>query len=101
MKIRKGDTVKMLSGKDRGKTGKVLHALPSEEKVSVEGLNLMKKHLRPRKRGERGQIASIPMLVSVAKVMLVCPKCARSARVGYGIAEGRKHRACKKCGSEI
>jgi len=101
MKIKKGDMVKMLSGKDRGKTGKVLRALPDEQRISVEGLNTVKKHLRPRKQGERGQIASMPALVAVSKVALVCPKCGKPTRVGWQVNADRKSRVCKKCGSEI
>ena len=101
MKIRKGDTVKILSGKDRGKTGKVLRVIPSEHRLSVEGLNVIKKHLRPRKQGEKGQIATIPALVPSSRVAVVCAKCGKDTRVGYAIAEGRKYRVCKKCGSEI
>ena len=101
MKIRKNDTVKMLSGKDRGKTGKVLRTVPDQERIAVEGLNVVKKHLRPRKQGEKGQIATIPSLVHVSKVALVCVKCGRPTRVGYDISGERKHRVCKKCGSEI
>jgi large subunit ribosomal protein L24 len=101
MRIRKGDIVKMLSGKDRGKTGKVLRVVPDSLKVSVEGLNIIRKHLRPRKRGEKGQVASIPAIVHVSKVALVCAKCGRPTRVGYGIADGRKFRMCKQCKSEI
>lgn len=101
MKIKKGDIVKMLSGKDRDKTGKVLSAAPQDGKVRVEGLNLVKKHLRPRKAGEKGQIATIPSFVPAARVALVCPKCGKTTRVGYGFAEGRKHRVCKKCNSEV
>ena len=101
MKIKKGDIVKMLSGKDRGKTGKVLRIAPVESRIAVEGLNLIKKHLRPRKQGEKGQIATIPALVSVSKALLVCGKCGKATRVGHAISEGRKYRICKKCGSEI
>jgi large subunit ribosomal protein L24 len=100
MKIRKGDTVKMLSGKDRGKTGKVVRVVPETGRASVEGLNVMKKHLRPRKRGEKGQIAHIPALVSAAKLMLICGKCGVASRTGYAFREDKKYRVCKKCGSE-
>ncbi|MDP3963607.1 MAG: 50S ribosomal protein L24 [bacterium] len=101
MKIHKGDNVKMLSGKDRGKTGKVMVALPDEGRIRVEGLNIAKKHLRPKKAGEKGQIASIPALVSVAKVSLMCPKCGKATRVGYAMTDTKKQRICKKCNSEV
>ncbi len=101
MRIKKGDIVKMLSGKDRGKTGKILRAVPDQERVVVEGLNTNKKHLRPRKQGEKGQIAIVPSAVHISKVAIVCAKCGKVARIGYGVTEGRKHRVCKKCNSEI
>jgi large subunit ribosomal protein L24 len=91
----------MMTGKDRGKTGKILRALPQEEKVVIEGLNIVKKHNRPRKEGEKGQRVEIPRKVNVSGVMLVCPKCAKSTRVGYKISEDNKYRICKKCGGEI
>ncbi|MDO8557737.1 MAG: 50S ribosomal protein L24 [bacterium] len=101
MRIKKGDTIKMISGKDRGRTGKVLRTDPHKERVAIEGLNMIKKHLRPRKQGEKGQIATIPSLVHVSKVIIICSKCGKETRIGYGGTEGRKHRICKKCGSEI
>lgn len=97
MKIKKGDTIAMVKGKDKGKTGKVLKALPKENRVIVEGLNLIKKHQRPRRQGEKGQIITIPRAVSVANVKLTCPKCDQRTRVGYKIIESRKYRLCKKC----
>lgn len=101
MRIKKGDMVKMLSGKDRGKTGKVLRVVPEDGRLAVEGLNLIKKHLRPRKRGEKGQIATIPALVDASNVALVCTACGKPTRVGYAVTEGRKHRVCKKCKAEM
>lgn len=101
MKLKKGDNVKMLSGKDRGKTGKVIEVIPREGRVKVEGLQIVRKHIRPRKQGEKGQIASVPARIPMSKVMLVCPKCAKATRVGYRYNNDTKTRVCKKCGSEI
>lgn len=101
MKIRKGDNVKMLSGKDRGKTGKVSRVLPSAGKAIVEGLNLVKKHIRPRKQGEKGQRVSVPSAVNISNLMLVCPKCSKASRVGFKVGEKNRFRVCKKCGGEI
>ena len=101
MKIRKGDNVKILSGKDRGKTGKVSRVMPEAGKALVEGLNLVKKHIRPRKQGEKGQRVSVPAAVDMSSLMLVCPKCSKPSRVGYKVTEKSKFRICKKCGSEI
>lgn len=101
MKIKKDDTVLIISGKDRGKQGKVLGVFPSERKLAVEGLNLKKKHVRPKKQGEKGQIVEVPAPVSISNVKLVCPKCGKPARVGYKIIEKKKYRICKKCDQEI
>lgn len=101
MKIKKSDTVLIISGKYRGKTGKVLRAFPKEEKILVEGVNIMKKHQKPRKTGEKGQVIEMLSPIDVSNVKLFCPKCGKAARVGYKITEGRKYRICKKCGQEI
>lgn len=101
MKIKKSDTVLLISGKDRGKTGKILKSLPRRNAVLVEGLNLRKKHVRPKKQGEKGQIISRPSPLDISNVKLVCPKCKKAARVGYKIEGNKKYRICKKCKSEI
>ena len=101
MKIKKGDQVLIISGKNKGKKGKILKALPREEKVVVEGINIRKKHLRGRRMGEKGQIIELPLPIHIANVQLVCPKCGKTARVGYKIVEAKKYRICKKCQGEI
>lgn len=101
MKIRKNDQVKILSGKDRGKTGKVLRVFPKDGRVLVEGLNLVKKHSRPKRQGEKGQRVSVPATLDASNLMLVCPKCSKASRVGFKIGEKSKFRICKKCKSEI
>jgi large subunit ribosomal protein L24 len=101
MKIRKGDLVKMIKGKDRGRTGVVLRALPKVRKVVVEGLNLIKKHKKARKEGEEGGIISVPRPVPVANVKLVCPKCKTPTRIKMERKNGKKKRICKKCQSYI
>lgn len=101
MKIRKGDNVKILSGKDRGKTGKVMRVLTKDKKAIVEGLNMVKKHTRPKKQGEKGQRISVPAPVDISILMLICPKCSKAARVGFKITQKSKFRVCKKCKSEI
>lgn len=101
MKVRKGDNVTMLSGKDRGKTGKVLFAFPAENKVVVEGLNKVARHQRAKKQGQKGQIVHKERAVDVSNVMLICKSCGKPTRVGYRVAEdGSKNRICKKCGAE-
>lgn len=104
MKIKKLDNVKVIAGKDKGKTGKVLRVLPDAEKVVVEGANLLAKHIRPRKAGEKGQKIYIPAPLHVAKVMLVCPHCGNATRIGYRmLSEGKqkKERICKRCNQAI
>jgi len=101
MKIKKNDTVKMLSGKDKSKTGKVLNVVPSDLKVVVEGLNIVKKHVKPRREGEKGQRVEVPRRVDISKVMLICPKCSKATRVAIKMEGGKKLRVCKKCKGEI
>ena len=101
MKIHKNDQVLIISGKDRGKKGKTLSVFPQELKVLVEGVNLRKKHVKPKRGGEKGQVVETPSPLSVANVKLICPKCAQASRVGYKIIENKKYRICKKCHSEI
>ncbi len=102
MNIKKNDKVKILIGKDKNKSGKVLQVIPKEDKVSIEGLNLLIKHLRPQKQGEKGQRIEFPAFIQASNVALVCPKCGRPTRVAYKVikVEGKKDkkfRACKKC----
>jgi len=97
MKLHKGDQVKITSGKDRGKTGTILRALPDEEKVLLEGLNVFKKRSRPRRQGEKGQMVSVPRPMPVSKVMLICSVCKEPTRVGFRIEGKAKVRYCKKC----
>jgi len=101
MKIKKGDTVLIITGKDRGRTGKILRAFPKERTVLIEGINLRKKHMRPKKGGEKGQIVEIPGPINVSNVKLICPKCGKAVRIGYKIEGNKKYRVCKKCEKEI
>ena len=97
MKIKTNDTVKVLSGKDKGKTGKVIQVFPVERKIVVENLNKIKKHLRSGKKGEKGQIIELASPLAVSKVMLVCTKCGKPTRVGYKLDGDKKKRVCGKC----
>ena len=101
MNIKKGDNVKMLSGKDRGKTGSVLKASPSTGRIMIEGLNIFKKHSRPRKQGEKGQLVQVARSVNASNVMLLCPSCKAAVRVGHRVEGNRSVRYCKKCKSTI
>ena len=101
MKIKKGDTILVISGKDRGRKGKIIEVLPKEGRIAVEGVNLVKKHIRPKKSGEKGKIVSLPALFSVSKAKIICPKCGEACRIGYKIEGEKKYRICKKCNQEI
>jgi large subunit ribosomal protein L24 len=101
MKIKKNDNVMIISGKDRGKSGKVLEVFPKENKIRVEGINLRKKHTRPKRQGQKGQVILVPLPVSASAAMLICPSCNKPRRAGYKVFENKKSRVCKKCGSEI
>ena len=101
MKIRKGDNVIMLSGKDNGKTGNVSRVLAGESKIVVEGLNLLKRAIRARKQGQKGQIISKERAVNIASVALVCKSCGKPTRVGYRIDGETKVRICKKCKNTV
>ena len=99
MNIKKNDTVVVLSGKDKGKKGKVKTAMPKENKLIVEGVNMATCHVKHRKQGEEGGIIRKEIPIRADKVMLVCPKCGKPTRVGHKLLEnGDKVRACKKCG---
>ena len=101
MRIKKGDTVKVLSGKDKGKTGEVLEIVPKTNKVVVKGINIIKKHVKPRRQGEEGGIISVEGAMHVAKVAAVCPKCGKATKIGYSDEKGEKVRVCKKCGAKL
>ncbi len=101
MKIKKGDQVLVISGKDKGRKNKIIKVFLKEGKVIVEGINLRKKHIKPKKSGEKGQIIEAPAPLNVSNLKLICSKCGKPTRVGYKIEGKRKYRICKKCGKEI
>ena len=101
MNVKKGDTVVVLSGKDRGKQGKVLGTVPADGKVVVEGINMVTCHVKPRKQGETGGIVKREAALAACKVQVVCPKCSKATRVSYKIENGKKTRVCKNCGAEL
>ena len=98
--VKTGDTVVILSGKDKGKKGKVLQTSPKEQKVIVEGLNIVTKHVKPTRAGQAGGIVKAEGAVYASKVMAVCPKCDKPTRPSFKIEDGKKTRICKKCGKE-
>ena len=99
--VKTGDTVIVINGKDRGKTGKVMQVSPSEGKVIVGGINIVSKHVKPRQMGEPGGIIKAESALYADKVQLVCPKCGKPARVGHVIENDKKFRVCKKCGARF
>ena len=101
MKIRKGDNVKVLSGNEKRKTGEVLEVIPKTEKIIVKGVNVRKKHVKPRKQGEEGGIIPVECSIHASKVNVVCPKCGKATKIGYEIEKDQKVRVCKKCGTKI
>jgi large subunit ribosomal protein L24 len=102
MKIKKGDRVRVLTGKDRGKEGEVMRAIPQVDKVIVDGVNIVKKHQRATRQTQQGGIIDKDMPIPAANVALVCPSCKAATRVGYRFDnEGRKVRICRKCKGDI
>ena len=101
MNIRKDDKVVVISGKDKGKEGKVLIANPKAGKLVVEGVNVATKHQKPRKQGEEGGIIKVETPIYASKVMVVCPKCGKPTRVAHKLDAGKNVRVCKKCGANL
>ncbi|WKZ24414.1 MAG: 50S ribosomal protein L24 [Patescibacteria group bacterium] len=109
MNIKRNDKVIVLAGKDKGKTGKVLQVLVETDRASIEGVNLLIKHMRPRKKGEQGQRIEFPAPIRLSNLMLVCPKCEKPTRIGKKFLEPTsdsqkrrvKVRICKKCQATI
>lgn len=101
MHVKKGDTVKVLSGKDKGKQGKVLRSVPEKQRVVVEKVNMAKKALRPTQQNPQGGITTIEAPIHVSNVMLVCPSCGEATRVARRREDGKLVRVCKKCGKDI
>lgn len=101
MKLKKGDNVLIMTGKDKGKRAKILRTFPKEGLVLIEGVNIKKTHKRPKKEGEKGQVVEVAFPMSASKAQIVCPKCDKISRVGYKATEGGKKRFCKKCQGDI
>ena len=101
MKIKKGDQILVISGKYRNKKGGVLRVFPKKRKIVVERVNLVKRHQKAKRTGEKGQVVEVPLPINVSNVKLICPKCGKATRVGRKIINNKKYRVCKKCGREI
>ena len=100
--VKTGDTVVVLSGTEKGKQGKVLAVSPKEGKVIIEKVNLVSKHVKPRRMGEQGGIVEAEGAMYASKVQIVCPRCGKPTRIAHKILEdGSKERVCKKCGKEL
>ena len=97
MKIKKNDNVLILTGKDSGKTGKVLRALPADNKIIVDGVNVQKKHKKARSAQETSGIVEQAGPIDASNALVICPACGKAARVGYTVADGKKVRVCGKC----
>jgi large subunit ribosomal protein L24 len=102
MKIRKNDTVLVITGKDKGKKGKVRKSLPKEDKIVVEGLNMIKRHSKTKGQARQAGIIELEAPLKASKVMIICNKCAKPARIGYRILDdGKKARICRACSEVI
>ena len=101
MKIRKGDKVKILRGKDRAKTGKVIRVFPQEKKVIVENRNLVKRHRKAKRTNEQSERMTIAAPIVISNVQLICPKCSKPTRLAIKRIDGKNVRICKKCQAEI
>lgn len=101
MRIKKGDNVLIITGKDKGKKAKVLKSFPSKDLILVEGVNIKKTHKRPKKQGEKGQIAEVSFPINASKAQILCSKCSKPTRIGYRIEGENKVRICKKCKADL
>lgn len=99
--LRKGDKVKVIAGKDKGKEGKVLRVVPTSERAVVEGVQMLKKHARPSQKNPQGGILEMEGTIHLSNLMLVCPSCGETTRVARRREDGTRVRVCKKCGKDI
>ncbi len=101
MEIKKGDLVLITKGKDKGKSSKVIKVLPKENRLIIDGLNLIKKIKKPKKTGEKGEIMSVPGPISRANVKIICPNCKKPTRISHLFENKKKYRQCKICKAKI
>jgi len=101
LNVKKGDTVVVLSGKDKGKQGKIISSMPKKGQVVVEDVNKVKRHTKPGLKAPQGGIIAKAMPLDVCKVMVVCPACNKPTRIAHKIVDGKNSRVCKKCGEII
>ena len=100
VKLKKGDNVRIIAGKDKGKEGRILKIDRKEGRVIVEGLNMVKKTMKPQREGEKGSIAEIEAPLQISNVMILCKKCGPT-RIGFQVTDDAKTRVCKKCGEKL
>ncbi len=101
MKLKKSDTVLIISGDDRAKKGKIIKVIPSKQKIVVEGVSIQRRHQRPKKEGEKGQIVEKPAPISASNAKLICPRCQKPTMISRKIMQNKKRRVCKKCNQMI
>lgn len=101
MKIKKGDKIKVIAGKDRGREGTIQTVYKNQSKVLINGINIYKKHIKKNEKMPQGGVVELPRALDISKVMLVCPSCGKITRVGYKMSENKKIRICRKCKSKI
>lgn len=101
MRVKKGDTVLVIKGKDRGKTGKIIQVLPNDNKVVIEGVNVHKKAVKPDTKNVAGGIIEVNAGLEASNVAIMCPRCNKPSRMGYEVVKGEKARVCKSCKERI
>ena len=101
LNIKKGDTVVVISGKEKGKTGKVVQTIPADQRVVVEGVNIVTRHQKPRSQKDKGRIVKRPAPITISNLMVICPVCGKATRVSRTKIEGKNARICKKCGASL
>jgi large subunit ribosomal protein L24 len=101
LSVKKGDNVVVIAGKDKGKTGKISLVLPAKNRVTVEGVNVISKHTKPRSAQEKGGIIKKPAAIDASNVQVICPSCNKATRVAHTTLNGKKVRVCKKCGASL
>ncbi len=101
MKIRKGDKIRVMAGKDKGREGIVEKAYKKSSQVLIQKINIYKKHIKKSEKMPQGGVVEVPRPIDISKIMFMCPKCGKAARVGYKLEKGKKLRICKRCDSKI
>ncbi|MFH0979628.1 MAG: 50S ribosomal protein L24 [Candidatus Roizmanbacteria bacterium] len=101
MKIKKGDKIRVITGKDKGREGKVEKVYKKSNKILIPNINIYKRHVKKNDKMPQGGIVDVPRPIDVSKVMLICPKCGKTARIGFRVEKDKKFRVCKKCESKI